>query len=143
MLTPQRQRPVLTRQRVDPAPSPIHRAGPAVTLAVTALLLKLPQAALSLAAPPAVAAHVPPGGSVVGVTIGVAWLGFTVVTLGLHRWVGAFSALWFSIVSGLSGAGFLAGGYMVWGGVQLVTAAVALIAVIVAGALGAFRGSRW
>lgn len=142
MLAPHRQRPTLasTTDRPDHAPA---RGGAAITVVITALLLKLPQAALSLAAPAAAASHIPPGGTVLGVTVGLAWVAFTVVTLGLRRWVGAISALWFSVVSGLSGAGFLADGYLAWGGVQVVTAAVALGAVIVAGALGAFRGSRW
>lgn len=143
MLAPQPHRPTVATGGPDHVPGPARRGGPALTLAIAALLLKLPQAVLSLAAPAAITGHIPPGGTVVGVTLGLAWVAFTVVTLGLRRWVGAISAVWFTVVSGLSGVSFVADGYLAWGGAQVATAAVALVAVIVAGVLGAFRGSRW
>lgn len=143
MLAPQPHAPTMAAGGPDHAPAPARRGGPALTLAIAALLLKLPQAVLSLAAPAEIAGQIPSGGTVIGVTFGLIWVAFTVVTLGLRRWIGAISAVWFAVVSGLSGAGFLADGYLAWGGAQVVTAAVALVAVIVATVLGAFRGSRW
>ena len=91
----------------------------AIVIAVAALALKLPQA---------LAGFLPAG---------------TVLPDWMPDLLGAVSAVWFCIVSAISGVRLLQTGYPLWGGWQLFTAAVAAAATVVAVLQGACKGSRW
>ena len=117
----------------------------AIVIAVAALALKLPQALAGFLPAGTVLPDWMPDllGTSGNALIGLAWLVFSAVLLWLRRWLGAVSAVWFCIVSAISGVRLLQTGYPLWGGWQLFTAAVAAAATVVAVLQGACKGSRW
>src|SRR5699024_9773220 len=125
------------------APPVSRAAASAMAVAVAALLIKSPQAVLSLIEPSGMSDHMPTSGSTTTLLIGLAWLLFSAVVLAMRRWVGVLSAMWFSVVSGIGGFGAVTDGYAVWGALQLGTAGVTIVAIIAAVAMGALRGARW
>lgn len=123
---------------------PTAKAGAAALItAGVAIALKLPQAAISLAVPAGIEGLTPQVTSYVGVVVTLAWVGFSLALLALRKWLGALSSAWFCVVSLLSGGRLLVLGFTIWGGWQLITAVVAIIAIIVAVTQGAFKSSRW
>lgn len=129
------------------AHTPVRSGRPAtaaIGVAIVAMALKLPQALLALAFGDGGPAWIPSGSvSTNGVFLSLAWMVFGAVLLWLRRWIGVISSLWFCIVSGISGTQLIPAGYQLWGWWQVLTAAIAVIAVIAAVVLGAFKGSRW
>lgn len=128
------------------APDAALRPGTAaIVVAVAALALKLPQALAGFLPAGTVLPEwmpVQPGGAGSAV-IAVGWLAFGGMLLWLRRWLGAVSTLWFCIVSATSGVQLALTGFPLWGGWQVVTAATATVATVVAVVHGACKGSRW
>ncbi|MGC3955710.1 MAG: hypothetical protein QM804_15915 [Propionicimonas sp.] len=136
MTTPRQQAPDLTTLRPGTT---------AIVIAVAALALKLPQALAGFLPVGTVLPEWMPDRLGTGGTalIGIAWLAFGAVLLWLRRWLGAVSTVWFCIVSAVSGVQLFQTGFPLWGGWQVLTAAVATVATVVAVLQGACKGSRW
>lgn len=118
-------------------------ASGALVAAVAAMACKLPQAAAALLLGRSGADWMPEASSPTAVLLGLAWLLSSMVLLWLRSWIGLASSVWFGLISLISGAHLLATGYPWWGGWQVLTAAVGVVAALTAAVLGAFKGARW
>lgn len=114
-----------------------------VGIALAAIACKLPQAAIGLAVPEGIEGLTPVVANQTGVYITLAWVGFSMAVLFLRTWLGALSSVFFCVVSASSALRYLGDGYHLWGGWQLATSIVAVVAIALAVRQGAFTGSRW
>lgn len=121
-----------------------RRATAAIVVALVAMALKLPQAILALWLGEQSPVWIPSGGvTAIEIVLGLGWMIFSAALLWLRRWVGVISSLWFCVVSGFSGTKLILDGYQAWGWWQVLTAATAAVAVVLAVVFGAVKGSRW